>query len=159
MTTLKFPPDSTASIRYDTGYVHKRVVTENRFTPIAEPETLSMSAEGMVIVNELGDTLSIFPSESFYVAPEPAPKRILTAFDTVTEHAPLPQLINSQSMADKYKSLIEVNRTQLKTEGDWNNMFDIASIELYIIAATFFIIRIYEHITYCSASVRRANHS
>lgn len=155
---LNFPPDSTATIRYDTGYVHKRVVTENRFTPIAEPETLSMSAEGMVIVNELGDTLSMFPSESFYVAPETAPKRMLTAFDTVTEHAPLPEINNSQSMADKYKSLLEVNPVQTKSIGDWNNAFDVASIEIYFIAATFFIIRIYEHITSCSASIRRANH-
>jgi len=155
------PPDTTISyysVKYDTGYVHKRVTSENRFTPVGEVDTLSMSDSGMVIVNELGDTLLIVPSDRFYVAPEPPAAPIKTAFDSVQPHAALEPLLPGPSMAEKYASMLVSPKAASEEQYPWNTACSVLTVALAIWATVLFFVRIYEHTTESARIVRRNRH-
>lgn len=80
--TLFSRPNSYYAIRYDTGYVfHRKDEVAPIVLPLNEVDTLSKHDNGIVVVNEFGDTLFL---DSYYpIAPKIKAMFPLTAFDSI----------------------------------------------------------------------------
>lgn len=151
------PPDTTRgfyAVKYDTGYIHRRVDT----VPVPQPgqimDTLSAHEDGLVITTVFGETLMVRPSDRFYVAPEPPPKPVKTAFDSIQPHAELEPLLPGPSMAEKFSTMLAVHKPVQEQQYPWNGACFALTFGFAVMATLLFFHRIHEHYNRSAAAVR-----